>query len=350
MFDLDRAKELFELLELLGDTDKRLGRKTKMSSWYTGAFVHGGVAGARSNMKDFHFTTRYLTRFARFHCGEVKFTALGLAKNAQLGLHRDVHNYKFSRNYVLPLQDFEGGGLWVQDDGVGDQECVRKELPNGKEAKGRVIEIEKGHPMDFSPRGWHEVQPWVGDRLVLLLFTPRATRLPSETVEALEDAGFNVDREALSEPEEEIDEAHRGEEPTDGIRRPSVKVLKVNNSPEEHEVCFFHEIDEEEFQVTGNGSFSTTSEFSKEPFLKKAEVQYTAGIETILSDLKESGKALEVTHNVSLGEVKKNLGSWKASALKEYHNLKDVKRPSRCEPALNFLLIAGLSPVKGSTQ
>ncbi|OLQ05728.1 Copia protein [Symbiodinium microadriaticum] len=281
VFDLDRAKELFELLELLGDTDKRLGRKTKMSSWYTGAFVHGGVAGARSNTKDFPFTTRYLTRFARFHCGEVKFTALGLAKNAQLGLHRDVHNYKFSRNYVLPLQNFEGGGLWVQDDGVGDQECVRKELPNGKEA--------------------------------------------------LEDAGFNVDREALSEPEEEIDEAHRGEEPTDGIRRPSVKVLKVNNSPEEHEVCFFHEIDEEEFQVTGNGSFSTTSEFSKEPFLKKAEVQYTAGIETILSDLKESGKALEVTHNVSLGEVKKNLGSWKASALKEYHNLKDVKRIVPCK-------------------
>ncbi|CAE7544706.1 unnamed protein product, partial [Symbiodinium microadriaticum] len=245
--------------------------------WYRGPALD---VKRGSNTKDFPFTTRYLTRFARFHCGEVKFTALGLAKNAQLGLHRDVHNYKFSRNYVLPLQNFEGGGLWVQDDDVGDRECVRKELPNGKEAKGR----------------------------------------------ALEDAGFNVDREALSEPEEEIDEALRGEEPTDGIPRPSVKVLKVNNSPEEHEVCFFHEIDEEELLVTGNESFSTTSEFSKEPSLKKAEVQYTAGIENILSDLKKSGKALEVTHNVSLGEVKKNLGSWKASALKEYHNLKDVKK------------------------
>ena len=235
-FEIKKGVELFGLLERLGDTDKRIGKKTTISSWYTGAFVHGGVAGVRSNLKDFPHTTKYLTQFARFHCGDVQFTALGLAKNAQLGLHRDVHNYGGSQNYVLPLQDFENGSLWVQSDDIGDGDEVRKVLPNGKEIKGQSIAMSKGVPVSFSPRVWHEVQPWKGERLVLLLFTPRATKLTTEGVELLKEAGFNVDPNALLGNEEKFD----GNEH-------QVKAIRVNQGLGKQEVLTFEEIDEEEF-------------------------------------------------------------------------------------------------------
>ena len=37
-------------------------------------------------------------------------------------------------------------------------------------------------------------------------------------------------------------------------------------------------------------------------------------------------QVLDVTHNVSLAEVKRNLPAWKSSAQKEFGNLKDTKR------------------------
>ena len=40
---------LFEKLEELGNTDFRVGKKTLMTSWFTGAYVHGGVAGLREH-------------------------------------------------------------------------------------------------------------------------------------------------------------------------------------------------------------------------------------------------------------------------------------------------------------
>ena len=52
-FEIRKAVELFGVLERLGDTDKRIGKKSAISSWYSGAFVHGGVAGVRSNLRVF---------------------------------------------------------------------------------------------------------------------------------------------------------------------------------------------------------------------------------------------------------------------------------------------------------
>ena len=59
---------------------------------------------------------------------------------------------------------------------------------------------------------------------------------------------------------------------------------------------------------------------------KKAELQYTNNIEEIIKDHVDRGVPLDVTHAVSLQEVKRNLSAWKSSALKEYTNLRDSKR------------------------
>ena len=60
--------------------------------------------------------------------------------------------------------------------------------------------------------------------------------------------------------------------------------------------------------------------------IKKAEVQYTENVEDLLQELDNTKKGLEVTHNVSLDEVKRNRQSWFAAARKEYVNLKESKQ------------------------
>ena len=337
-FSLEEVVNLYKLLELRGDSDTRLGKKTKITSWYTGAFVHGGVAGVRANLKEFPHTTTYLVKVAKHFCGEVNFSALGIAKNAQLGLHRDSHNYSLSKNYVIPLVDVEGGSLWVQDDDVEEASAVHKAFANGKVVRGKCIEFKKGSPMEFSPRRWHEVQPWVGERLVLLMYTPRATKLSNESVEALKEVGFGVDPQSLVHSEENPPDDDEHREPPRDSPTAAIKMLHVCPDPEE-EACAFVEIEENEaFQGSGSNTPARHLQqaFQKEPLevtlrkaIKKAEVQYTAGIEDLLNDLKKDGKPLEVTHNVSLQDVRKNIGAWKQSALKEFTNLTEVKQAFR---------------------
>ena len=59
--------------------------------------------------------------------------------------------------------------------------------------------------------------------------------------------------------------------------------------------------------------------------IRKAEVQYTKDVELILKDLVEKGQPLQVVHNVSLDDVKRHIDKWKASAMKEFDNLKNAK-------------------------
>ena len=323
-YSMEAVVQIYQLMELLGNTDTRIGKKGRATSWYTGAFVHGGVAGTRANMKEFPQTTKYLTSFAKYHCGDVRFSALGLAQNAQLGLHRDSHNYHLSKNYVLPLKDFTGGSLWIQQDEVEDEECVEKMLVNGKTIRGVSYDMVKGRVIEFSPRRWHEVQPWEGERLVLLLYTPRATKLTSDDVEALNEAGFNVDPEALSADEEEINVQDVDlEESAPALQ---AKTLRLEGNASARGVPAFEEIEDSDIFTASNLGGSVPAGLDYRAALKKAEVQYTDNIEHLLSELKKSKKPLEVTHNVSLNEVKKNIDLWKASALKEFTNLRDVKK------------------------
>ena len=196
-YELDQVVSLYSLLETLGDSDRRLSKKTSSTSWYTGAYVHGGVAGIRSNLGEYPQTTKYLTKVAKHYGGDIKFSALGLVKNTQLGLHRDLHNYAGSTNYVLPLTNFGGGSLWVQEDVIEDGCGETRTTPTGKQVAGRMLAMKKGEITSFPPRRWHQVQPWEGDRVVMLLYTPRATKLAKEAVEELLEFGFNVDDDSL---------------------------------------------------------------------------------------------------------------------------------------------------------
>ena len=324
-FSLSEVLNLYYKLEELGDTDFRIGRKTAVTSWYTGAYVHGGKAGLRKNVSQYPNTTKYLVQVAKQHVGDMNFTALGIARNSELGLHRDSHNYQGSMNAVLPLTTFEGGQLWVMDQEASEEQCVQKVLPNDTIVKGKLVEMTEGHVVKFSPREWHQVQPWKGERIVMLLFTPRATKLASQSVEELQSYGFTIDPESLRpevHEEDSLDEFLGEGEATS-------RMLQKRDQ----EVQTFLEIDDDDLLSNVRGlEKGTTTTMQSEPscslrrMIKKSEVQYTQDIESILEQCIQKKQPLDVTHTVSLQDVKRNLDAWKASAVKEYKNLKDNKR------------------------
>ena len=183
---------LFEKLEELGNTDCRVGKKTPMTSWFSGAYVHGGVAGLRNNTRQFVYATKYMAAFAKASNGGKEFSAVGVTRNSALGIHRDVHNNKSTSNMVLPLTSFQGGDLWVEDSNVVEAEKVMKEVPKRGEISGRIIQLHQGKVATFKPNLWHVVQPWTGDRVVMVMYTPRATKLKIEDIEHLKECGFYV--------------------------------------------------------------------------------------------------------------------------------------------------------------
>ncbi|OLP98027.1 Retrovirus-related Pol polyprotein from transposon TNT 1-94 [Symbiodinium microadriaticum] len=329
-FDNKDVLYLFEKLEELGDTDFRIGKKSAMTSWFTGAYVHGGVAGLRNNVKKFPQATKYLVEYAKAKTSGQPFTALGITRNSSLGLHRDVHNSRCTRNTVIPVTKFEGGGVWVENTDAPDENKVMKEVPQKGNVAGDVLSFEDGNPVSFHPNRWHEVQPWKGDRVVILLYTPRASKLTSEDLQGLEDLGFKLEPHALKEPEPEVQE-----ESTDFLdeQDEGIEVKRAWLATREGEDQAFVEVGDEDLFDGDNRQLPTTvprldSEVRVRlnKMIKKAEVQYTPNIEAILQDHMNNQKPLEVTHTVSLGEVRKALSSWASSAKKEYANLVENKK------------------------
>ncbi|CAE7551950.1 RE1 [Symbiodinium sp. KB8] len=322
--------DIYYKLEKLGNTDRRMSKKSDVKSWFTGAFVHGGKAGPRSNVETFPCTSKLLVKFAKKYSDGKPFSAVGIARNSQLGLHRDVHNDQNTVNMVLPLTEFDQGGIWIQDDEVEEENCMKRITPNGKEVKGRVLELSKGTATSFDPRGWHEVQPWQGDRVVMLMYTPRTRKLSDDQVEKLKEIGLEFSRDV---PTLEDDlEVFDDEEEDIKVK---VKVAQIRDEVNPH--IAFEEITDEDLLPGGDPHLIPLEEPQRnsavgdivsarlQKMIKKAEVQYTPEVESVLKDLAEGGQRLQVTHTVSPQEVRRNLDLWRPSALKEFKNLTETK-------------------------
>ena len=331
-FTVDEVIKIYEKLEELGDTDFRTTRKSPMTSWFSGAFVHGGKAGLRSNTKEYPMATRFLTMFARRFTGDKTFSAIGVARNTTLGMHRDSHNARNTMNMVLPLTDFEGGDLWVCDPQDTSSTTIERELPIGQRVKGKLLELSKENLVEFNPSLWHEVQPWKGDRLVLLAYTPRASKLQEDLIQELKDAGFVIGKEIMDCKGVLVEEEEK------------VEINKIEVKDEVEQLPAFVEFDE----WKPEDHLSTTpDQFLPKALIKKSEVQYTQNIEQVLRDLRTRGEVLEVTHTVSLADVKKNLSEWYDSAVKEYTNLKDKKKAFKVTKRWNLPDGCKIVPCKG---
>ena len=187
--------QLFETLEEMQQLFTRAARR-KATSWATGAFTHGGVSGLRDGAKRLPHVTQFLTKFARESMGAKQLATVVVQRNGGAKAHRDFHNFPGSRNWLCPLTTVEGGGLWTQlefsEVDEGTFEIVEKEVKPGLQVRGHVREAKKGETFCFDPMKWHEVQSHVGDRVMVIAFTPRLNNLDGAVADYLKDLGFPI--------------------------------------------------------------------------------------------------------------------------------------------------------------
>ena len=208
-FTIEDVTQLYGLLQKCKQKrTKVMARQTEESSttWSVGMFTHGGISGIRASTKRMPEVTRYLVSAAK-HLMELEHVgAIIVAKNARLGLHRDSNNEVQTVNAVLPLTNFEGGGVWVQHDDeiLEEKEEDRREVRPGVWVGGIVNDLKKGQPFRFNPRRWHAVEPHEGERVVMIAYTPRSSKLTTEDRSELMKLGFNIPepRSQQDEPEE----------------------------------------------------------------------------------------------------------------------------------------------------
>ncbi|CAE7314603.1 unnamed protein product [Symbiodinium sp. CCMP2456] len=346
-----------------------------------GAYVHGGTFGVTNYGKELRWTALYFNKFLRKRLketqgeGDYTWTTLALQHAAEVPLHRDVHNQKGSRNYVMEIKCEEYSGLWVQDDeherGVqgGERPADHQWMSDdGVIHEGCLVDIRRS-PASFNPRLRHAYLKDSGEKWFLSAYTPHGVHRLSEADKAyLESSGF-----PLPDPPDPIDDGALETRPMlkatffpqdwdelDGVRSPlyDVKDATVHG---DDEVCgewgiYVEEENPDENTVRGlrklcdSGGpvseadllwrtsqcvlgFETNAVYQDDvaqcveewcgedgcmsPRVAKMEPEYTPNIEGIIEELIGSGTPLRHTHNVSPQEVRQVLEKWRPSIQKE---------------------------------
>ncbi|CAE7633900.1 GIP [Symbiodinium sp. CCMP2456] len=120
-------------------------------SWYTGMFVHGGVAGLRGATTRMKWSTKYLVEAAKLITEHDDFTALGLLEDMDNGCHKDSHNEIDSTNVVTLLRaPDQGGNLWLEHEDMDPKYAEWKLVARKLWKKGFTHQLEVGKPFRIS--------------------------------------------------------------------------------------------------------------------------------------------------------------------------------------------------------
>ncbi|CAE7837757.1 unnamed protein product [Symbiodinium sp. CCMP2592] len=156
------------------------------SSFSTGAYNNGGLTGLKKACHHFPLATKCLVRFVRslrpFH----PFSTISMYDNVCTALHKDSRN-ACCENLIIPLTQFSGGELWLQQDNGAIPQTF-----GGSEVFGTAVPIPT-EGLCFDARGiLHCTMPWKGRRLVVVAFTVSKTEeLKPSDAHLLEDLGIN---------------------------------------------------------------------------------------------------------------------------------------------------------------
>ena len=192
---MDEVEQLFRELEQVGQLfSKAAGRQqeSEVASWATGVYGHGGISSLRQGVQRLPNTTRFLAKVARDTLKIPWFGTIMLTKNVLMQCHKDGHNHTEALNAICAVTEFEGGGVWVQDDTLQEEEAVVKEVKPGKRVKGKVHNLKKGEPFMFSPLQWHATEQFTGERLVFVTYCPRTYNLSNADYEIITNMGFKL--------------------------------------------------------------------------------------------------------------------------------------------------------------
>ncbi|CAE7859822.1 unnamed protein product, partial [Symbiodinium microadriaticum] len=334
-----------------------------------GAYVHGGTFGVTSLGKELKWTTYYLNKFLARRLRETMansdneanftWTTIALQHASEVPLHRDVHNQRDSRNFVMEIKCDDHAGLWVQDDqdecGVqGGVQAVdhQWQAEDGTVYEGCLVNI-KNNPAAFNPRLRHGYLRDSGARWFLSAYTPHGVHRLSEADKMyLESCGFPFPppREAAcstvleTRPMLKATFFPQSINELDGVHSLHYDVEDdVAACEDDDETCgdwgiYVEEGPREECDLLWRTSqtimVSTTDATYQEdiaecaeewvgdqgclsPRMAKLEPEYTPNIEGVIKELVSQDTPLRHTHNVNPQEVRHGLEKWKPAILKE---------------------------------
>ena len=195
VFDYAFFNQLFELLPAEVPA-RAMDQDPRIHTFTTGAYVRGGVHGARRNFDNFPVTSAILAIILRCAAPEATLTSIALLRNQSTFLHRDLNNALDSVNVAVPLSTFGNGGIWVA--GLGDCACPQP-LDDVPVRSGGVLTFDSG-PVVFDSHQWHCTMPWTGDRQLLVGFTVKGfVDFPPGLVQRLTDSFFALPPSATAD-------------------------------------------------------------------------------------------------------------------------------------------------------
>ena len=212
----DFSKEACQrLLRSLGGfhTRWRTPRTAAGQGMVLGAYVRGGSFGITKHGREMPYTMRFLNKFLLIRLqytmpgSTSTWTTLAMQRANEIPAHRDVHNQRGTRNYVMEIADESLEGLWVEgtegapqvEGGDGQSYPHEYQTPDGHVHQGRVHSIDE--PVAFDPRARHAMVHEPGMKWVLSAYTPSGVQsLLQADVDYLFVNGFPVTGTGVSLP------------------------------------------------------------------------------------------------------------------------------------------------------
>ena len=105
-------QQVMTLFDFLHKGDAPRGSEVKGTSFSAGSFVHGGVVGLHNTTFKFPKSVQVVCGFIRQFSGGYPFAAFTILDQTQSDLHQDTNNDPETWNLIIPLTDFDGGGVW----------------------------------------------------------------------------------------------------------------------------------------------------------------------------------------------------------------------------------------------
>eukprot|EP00439_Symbiodinium_sp_Y106_P028648 s3111_g3.t1 len=335
--------------------NRELARSGFFADKKFGAYRHGGAVGQMTGLVEYPAMTRLLNRILVESCPDATFTSVLVSCNTPKAMHRDVNNDYLTMNHVLPLvvpkeggelftsvlvscntpkamhrdvnNDYltmnhvlplvvpkEGGELWIElkEGDVVRGQIEQRKMPNGH-LYGQLRLLHERDVIEFSPKRFHEVMDWVGERIVVIAYTPNCLgKLPQEDLLTLHQHDFPV-------PISQLPEFNGDSEVERPFPRMNVMTCESGEPAGEEDLAGDVEQERTGWVMyldlePGLVKIAEDDVPRELPRVQKAEVGFTKNIEKVLQNL--TGP-LDVVHNVNPHEVMSNLEAWRPAIMKE---------------------------------
>ncbi|OLQ11876.1 Copia protein [Symbiodinium microadriaticum] len=196
------------------------GHTGAMANYNTlGLYTHGGTYGVTTRTKNQGSMVRYINEFARHHLGtEATWTSVTIAQNTETGIHHDYNNLQDSVNHVVSFAQRKGGGLWVEDKDLSQEDANKpgtqwRKDKCGRWMPGKVLDTKEKF-VTFNPFYKRATEAWEGDRWCLIFHSTRNfVKIDDNLRKYLKNCGFPLPRR----PRRQQAEARR--KPTHSARK-----------------------------------------------------------------------------------------------------------------------------------